>query len=229
MWLLLVEDEKRLAASLKRGLEEEGYRVDLAYDGEEGELVARTNAYDALIVDWRLPRRDGRTMIENLRQSGFDYPVLMLTALADIDHRVQGLDAGADDYMPKPFSFEELLARLRALLRRPPISVQQTVLHAGGFELDTARRLVHFEGTSLILRPKEFQLLDLFMRNPEVVLSRTVIAERVWGDPFYVSENVLDVTISGLRQKLSEVQGEATEQLRLETVRGVGYRLTETQ
>src|SRR5690554_2195644 len=104
MWLLLVEDEKRLGDSLKRGLEEEGYTVDLARDGREGEELARTNAYDALVVDWRLPRKDGRTVVEDLRRDGFQYPILMLTALSDIDHRVQGLDAGADDYLSKPFS-----------------------------------------------------------------------------------------------------------------------------
>jgi DNA-binding response OmpR family regulator len=228
MWLLLIEDEKHLGESLKRGLEEEGYTVDLARDGQEGEILARTNAYDALIVDWRLPRKDGRQVVENLRQEGMEYPILMLTALADIDHRVAGLDAGADDYLSKPFSFEELLARLRALLRRPPLSSQEHTLRLGGFEVDTVRHLARYEGSVVNLRPKEFQLLETFMRSPDAVLSRTVIAERVWGDPFYVSDNAIDVTISGLRQRMADAQ-DGRGAVRLETVRGVGYRLMHSE
>ena len=212
----------RLADSLKRGLEEEGYQVDLARDGEEGFSLGLVNAYDAAVVDWRLPRRDGRSVIEGLREAGRPFPILMLTALADLDHRIAGLDAGADDYLPKPFSFEELLARLRALLRRPPLAPQEAAPSLGGLQLDPARRVVLLGGRPLNLRPKEYALLELFMRRPGEVLSRTVIAERVWGDAFYVSENALDVTVSGLRQKL-----DATA-VRLETVRGVGYRLIES-
>ncbi len=228
MWLLLIEDEVRLADSLKAGLEEEGYLVDVAYNGIEGEALALTNAYDALIVDWRLPDRDGKTVIVRLRAAGRQYPILMLTALGDLEHRVAGLDAGADDYLAKPFKFEELLARLRALLRRPPFVVQEQVLRLGSLELDTRRRQATLNGAPMDLRPKEYALLEDLMRHPDEVLSRTVIAERVWGDPFYVTDNVIDVTISSLRQKLASAQAGVggRSALRIETVRGVGYRLT---
>ena len=230
MWILIIEDEARLAQTLKEGLEEEGYTVDVAANGRDGESQALANAYDALVVDWRLPGQDGKTVIEHVRAEGRAYPILMLTALDDVEHRVAGLDAGADDYLPKPFVFEELLARLRALLRRPPMAAQQTRITAGAVELDTRRRLVKVGGQILNLRPKEYALLEVLLREPEVAHSRSIIAERVWGDPFYVSDNAIDVTISGLRQKLDEAQdrrhasaGEA--RVVIETVRGVGYRL----
>jgi DNA-binding response OmpR family regulator len=227
MWVLLIEDEERLASSLAAGLEEEGYTVDVASDGVEGETLAQANAYDALIVDWRLPRRDGKTVVEHLRTDGKSYPILMLTALSDSDHRIEGLDAGADDYLPKPFVFEELLARLRALLRRPPLNQQEDVLRRGPLSVNSKRREVRWEGALLNLRPKEFELLELLARRPGEVLSRTVIAERAWGDPFYVSDNAIDVTVSGLRQKLSDAAGaDGTPGApHIETVRGVGYRL----
>lgn len=225
MWILLIEDEKRLAISLKNGLEEEGHVVDVVEHGIEGQSMAMDNAYDALIVDWRLPGRDGKTIIENLREAGRTVPVLMLTALGDVEHRVAGLDAGADDYLPKPFKFEELLALLRALQRRPPLAVQEDVLRKGSLEVDTRRRHVTLHGSRLDLRPKEYALLEDFVRHSEEVLSRTVIAERVWGDPFYVSDNVIDVTVSGLRHKLADAQDSEKPNVRIETIRGVGYRL----
>lgn len=226
MWILIIEDEARLARTLQEGLSEEGYTVDVAADGRTGEAMALANAYDALVVDWRLPGQDGKTVIERVRAAGRAYPILMLTALDDVEHRVAGLDAGADDYLPKPFVFEELLARLRALLRRPPLVAQQNRLQVGPVELDVRRRQVTVAGESLNLRPKEFALLELFLRDPEVAHARTVIAERVWGDPFYVSDNAIDVTISGLRQKLDEAQAAAAgPRVQVETVRGVGYRL----
>lgn len=227
MWILVIEDEARLSQVLKRGLETEGYLVDVASDGEEGETLARANAYDALIVDWRLPRQDGKTVIEHLRADGFTYPILMLTVLDDVDHRVSGLDAGADDYLAKPFAFEELLARLRALLRRPPLAAQDHLVSVGGLALNTERRQVLLHGNEIIVRPKEFSLLELFLRNPGAVFSRTLIAERVWGSALYVSDNVIDVTVSSLRHKLQEADqaGAAAPAPVIETVRGVGYRL----
>jgi DNA-binding response OmpR family regulator len=230
MWILLVEDEPRLAASLRRGLEEEGYTVDRAADAVEGEAVALANAYDAFIVDWRLPRGDGKTLVERLRAAGRTEPVLMLTALGDVEHRVAGLDAGADDYIAKPFAFEELLARLRALLRRPPLAQQEPVLRAGPLAVDPERRRVTVEGpggpVDLVLRPKEYDLLRLLLARPDAVLSRTVIAERVWGDPLFVSDNALDRTVSSLRQKLADArQAAGAGGPEIETVRGVGYRL----
>jgi DNA-binding response OmpR family regulator len=228
MWLLIIEDEVRLVSTLKSGLEEEGYIVDVAYDGEEGETLAMNNAYDALLVDWRLPKQDGKTIIEHLRGVGRNVPILMLTALSDVDHRVAGLDAGADDYLPKPFKFEELLARLRALLRRPHLSTDEHLLKRDGLEMDTRQRRVLYKGKVLDLRPKEFSFLEELLRHPDEILSRTVIAERVWGDIYFVSDNVIDVTVSSLRHKLYEVQAVGASPkspLHIETVRGMGYRL----
>ena len=228
MWLLLIEDEARLASSLKQGLEEEGFQVDHTPSGRQGQKMALENAYDILLVDWRLPDLDGKSVIEHLRQKKRTYPILMLTALGDVDHRVAGLNAGADDYLPKPFKFDELLARLRALLRRPPLASQIHLLHLGDLELDTPRHTARLCGQVLDLRPKEFALLADFLRHPDEVLSRTVIAERVWGDPFYTSDNVIDVTISNLRQKLADAQQIHSDCSvpRIETVRGVGYYIT---
>lgn len=227
MWILLIEDERRLADSLRTGLQEEGFQVDVAPDGIEGESLALLNAYDALVVDWRLPGQDGKTLVEHVRSAGRKTPIIMLTALSDVEHRVAGLDAGADDYLPKPFKFEELLARLRAVMRRPPLAAQGEQLHLGPIELDARKRRVTYGGVQLDLRPKEFALLEDLLRHPDEVISRTVLAERVWGDAFFVSDNVIDVTVSGLRQKLSEARGAAGEgpAVQIETVRGVGYRL----
>lgn len=223
MWVLVIEDDERLADLLRRGLEAESFTVDIATDGEEGEDQARLNAYDALIVDWRLPRKSGRDLLENLRNDGVKTPAIMLTALDDVEHRVAGLDAGADDYLAKPFSFEELLARLRAVTRRPPMAQQDRTLAIGPLVMNTERRTVTVSGESLSLRPKEYALLEVLLRNAGSVLSRSVLAERVWGSALYVSDNVIDVTVSGLRQKLRDTD---EGRLQLETMRGVGYRLT---
>ncbi|MDT7856427.1 response regulator transcription factor [Rubrivirga sp. S365] len=231
MWILLIEDEARLAGAVQRGLEEEGYRVDLAADAEAGERLALANAYDAFVVDWRLPRGDGKTLVERVRAAGKDQPVLMLTALADVEHRVAGLDAGADDYLPKPFAFEELVARLRALLRRPPLSDVERTVSVGPLTIDAERRRATMDGPGgeavLTLRPKEYALLEVLLRSAGDALSRTVLAERVWGDALYVTDNALDVTVSGLRQRLADAEGasRAARAPRVETIRGVGYRL----
>ena len=229
MRLLLVEDEPRLAASLRRGLEEEGYTVDHAADAVEAGALAAGD-YDAFVVDWRLPRGDGRSFVAGLRAAGRTEPVIMLTALSDVEHRVAGLDAGADDYLAKPFAFEELLARLRALLRRPALAAPETALTFAGLTVDPERRRASLDGlrgqVRLELRPKEYDLLRLLLRQPEAVLSRTVIAERVWGDAVFVSDNALDRVVSSLRQQLAEsckVTGATGPEI--ETVRGVGYRL----
>lgn len=230
-WVLLIEDEARLADSVRRGLEEEGFTVDVARDAREGEAKALANGYDAFVVDWRLPHGDGKALVEVLRQHERHEPVLMLTALGDVGHRVAGLEAGADDYLPKPFAFEELVARLRALLRRPPLQQQERTLLAGALVMDTPSRRVTLTGPRgealLNLRPKEYALLELLLRHAGAVVSRTVIAERVWGDALYVTDNALDVTVSGLRRTLADAGREtgATEVPEIETVRGVGYRL----
>lgn len=228
MQVLVIEDEVRLAASLRRGLAEEGYHVAVAADGETGYHLAKATSFDVLIVDWRLPRRNGQALVRQLRAEGYPAPILMLTALGGIDHRVAGLDAGADDYLTKPFAFEELLARLRALVRRAQATdIGTTWVQQGALALDTRRRRVTCAGRPIDLRPKEFALLEAFLRQPGQVLSRTVLAEQVWGAAFYVTDNVIDVSMSRLRQKLEDAQGTcaAAERVRIETVRGVGYCL----
>ena len=195
------------------------------------ERLALANAYDAFVVDWRLPKGDGKTLVERLRAAGREEPVLMLTALSDVEHRVAGLDAGADDYLPKPFAFEELVARLRALLRRPPLSDQERTVTVGPLSLDGERRKVTMGGPRgeavLNLRPKEYAMLEVFMRSADAALSRTVLAERVWGDALFVTDNALDVTVSGLRQRLDDAvkASGADGAPHVETIRGVGYRL----
>ncbi|MDX1384036.1 MAG: response regulator transcription factor [Thermoanaerobaculia bacterium] len=226
--LLLVEDEDSLAAPLTRGLEEDGYLVATAADGRTGLREALSGAYDLMIVDWRLPEVDGLSLVRRLRAAGDATPVLMLTALHEVGHRVAGLDAGADDYLAKPFSFEELLARLRALLRRtegrstdadlPP----ETEIRVGSLEVDPARRTAAVGGRPLQLRNKEQLLLELLAGRAGSVVPRHAIAERVWGSAFGVTDNAIDITVSTLRAKLRQGNGPG-----IETVRGVGYRLTE--
>lgn len=226
--LLLVEDEESLARPTVRGLEEEGYLVALCQDGESGLKRALSEEFDLFVIDWRLPDLDGRTLIERIRAAGIRTPVLMLTAMRDVDHRVAGLDAGADDYLTKPFVFRELLARLRALLRRTA-SVQEQPVHqrihldAGPLHMDTARRKVSLAGRDLNLRTKEFRLLELLLRCKDKVSTRTTIAETVWGSAFEVTDNAIDVTVSNLRSRLES--GDDKSAVRIETIRGVGYRL----
>lgn len=229
--ILVVEDESVIAVPLRRGLEEEGYVVTVEADGQRGLAEALDGGYDALVVDWRLPRLDGRTLVERVRAGGLGVPVLMLTALHEVEYRIAGLDAGADDYLPKPFSFEELLARLRALLRRAQTQaeepgVQRIYLRLGSLHLDAARRRATAEQGSVAmeieLRDKEYRLLEVLMRSAGEVVSRTRIAERVWGSAFDVTDNAIDITASGLRQRLAEAEPTGVQ---METVRGVGYRL----
>ena len=229
--LLFVEDEQSVADPIRRGLEEEGYVVDWTPRGDEGLTQALATSYDVLIIDWRLPGMDGRTLIERLRQEGHHVPALMLTALQDVDHRVEGLDAGADDYLTKPFSFEELLARLRAITRRAqsggPVGMEPAQLQAGALRLDTKRRRVRYGTVDLDLRPKAFRLLELLLRKQDEVVTRTMIAERVWGSPFEVTANAIDVTISTLRRALQDAEPVDTGRpVVVETERGVGYRLS---
>lgn len=234
MWLLLVEDEKPLANTLKRGLEEEGHVVEVCHDGEEAELEGMVNDYDLVILDWRLPHKDGRDILIEWRKNDRSFPILMLTALGDSEHKVTGLDAGADDYMSKPFSFDELLARVRALARRSPDFSTSETVEIGPIKLDFRSHKLEICGRPLILRPKEFILFDLLLEHPETVFSKTHIAERVWGSAYYVTDNTIEATISTLRNKLTEAfehcdnySVDKNTQV-IETVRGAGYRFNQT-
>jgi two-component system response regulator MprA len=225
MKILVVDDERAVRESLQRALELEGYHVELAGDGEEAlERLASTSAPDAAILDVLMPGIDGLEVCRRLRAAGNALPVLMLTARAEVDSRVAGLDAGADDYLPKPFALAELLARLRALLRRAGNGDGAVdVLRFADLELDLGTRDVRRGDLSIDLTRTEFALLELFLRNPRQVLTRSIIFERVWGYDFGPTSNSLDVYIGYLRRKTEE--GGAPRLIH--TVRGVGYALRE--
>jgi two-component system, OmpR family, response regulator MprA len=226
MDILVVDDERAVRDSLRRALELEGYGVELAEDGEEAlRRLSGEPLPDAVILDVLMPGADGLEVCRRLRREGKQLPVLMLTARAEVDSRVAGLDAGADDYLPKPFALAELLARLRALLRRTGNGhgAAAEVLHFGDLVLDPGTREVRRGGEPIELTRTEFSLLELFLRNPRQVLTRTVIFERVWGYDFGPSSNSLDVYIGYLRRK-TEASGRGRL---IHTVRGVGYALRE--
>jgi two-component system OmpR family response regulator len=218
--VLVVEDEVKLAALLRRGLRGEGMGVDVAHTGEEGLMRALATSYDAIVLDLMLPGCDGFEVCRRLRAEEVWSPTLMLTALDDVEHRVRGLDSGADDYLAKPFSFEELLARLRALLRRaaPP---RPTVLGVGDLRLDPATHRAWRGDVELSLTTREFAMLETFMRHPGELLSRFDLLERVWDESYENRSNVIEVYIRYLRDKVDRPFGRQT----LETVRGAGYRL----
>lgn len=218
--VLVVEDEVRMAALIRRGLEEDGYAVDVATTGPDGLWQAREIAYDAVVLDVMLPGADGFTVCRQLRESGRWSPILMLTAREAVDDRIRGLDAGADDYLTKPFSFGELAARVRALIRRGG-GDRPTVLRVGPLTLDPASRRAWRDEDELTLSTKEFSLLELFLRNPDRVLSRTMILEHVWDFAYDGVSNVVDQYVSYLRRKIDKPYGGEL----LETVRGAGYRL----
>jgi len=221
MRILVVEDEHKIATFLRRGLTEEGYAVDLAYDGDEALDWSAVAPYDLIVLDVLLPKRSGIAVCRALRERGVHTPVLMLTARDAVEDRVAGLDAGADDYLVKPFAFSELLARMRALLRREP-TTQASLLQVADLTLDPATHIVTRAGAVIPLANKEYQILEYLMRNANRVLTRTLIAEHVWDYDFDRDSNVIDVHIRTLRRKLDD--GHATKVIH--TVRGVGYRLT---
>ena len=220
MRILVVEDEQKLAAVLRRGLEEHGYAVDCAHDGEEGLALIEIQPYDLVVLDILLPKLDGLAVCRQLRAERRDVPVLMLTARGTLDDRVAGLDSGADDYLVKPFAFRELVARVRALLRRENRS-KDPVLRAGDLELNTVTREVRRAGRVIELTTKEYSILEYLMINPNRVLTRSHIAEHVWNYDFVGISNVVDVYIGYLRRKL----GDDHEPRLLRTVRGSGYQL----
>ncbi|MEX0606940.1 MAG: response regulator transcription factor [Halofilum sp. (in: g-proteobacteria)] len=221
MRILVVEDEAEVAAYLAKGLKEHGYAVDLAHDGKEGLYMALSEPFDAMIIDRMLPNVDGLSIVRSIRQSGSTTPVLILSALGQVDDRVDGLREGSDDYLIKPFSFSELIARLDALQRRSTPSGEQTKLTVGDLEMDLLARSVRRSGREIDLKPREFALLEYLMRNTGRVITRTMLLEHVWDYHFDPQTNVIDVHISRLRQKLD--RGFDVELL--QTVRGAGYTL----
>jgi two-component system OmpR family response regulator len=220
--VLVVEDEVKMASLLKRGLEEEGHAVDIARDGPEGLWMAKENPYAAVVLDVMLPGADGFTVCRRLRDAGIWTPVLMLTARDAVDDRVRGLDAGADDYLVKPFSLLELAARLRALARRDDRE-RPAVLVQGDLRLDPSTKRVWRADSEISLSPKEFALLELFLRHPGAVLSRTQIIDAVWDFAYEGTSNVVDQYVTYLRRKVDAPFGRHD----IETVRGMGYRLRE--
>jgi len=222
MRILLVEDERKISAYVKRGLEEQGYAVDAVYTGQEALDWANTIDFDLIILDILLPEMDGLSVCRELRKKGSRVPVLMLTARDAIDDRVAGLDAGADDYLVKPFAMKELLARLRALSRRSNEAPKETLLQIADLTLDTLTKRVKRGGKLITLTSKEFAVLECLMREPERVLSRTQIAEHVWNYDVFNQSNVVDVYIRNLRRKIDD----PFELKLLHTIRGSGYRIS---
>jgi len=220
MRILVVEDDLQLADVIKRGLLEQGYSVDNAYDGEEGQYMAEKVPYDLIILDIMLPKKDGIAVCRELRTRRVNTPILMLTARDSIEDKVKGLDSGADDYQVKPFAFIELLARTRALLRRETLPKTGKLEH-GGLVMDTLSREVWRGSRKIELTTKEYAILEFFMRRPNVVITRRMLEENAWDYEFDGLSNIIDVYIRRLRRKIDE--GE-TESL-IQTVRGAGYRL----
>jgi len=219
MYILLVEDELRLAQVVRKVLEEEGHTVDAAHDGEEGLAMAMDGSHDVIVLDVLLPGIDGFEVCRSLRANRVDTPVLLLTALDAVEDRVRGLDAGADDYLPKPFAFQEMLARLRALGRRRVQARDADQLETGDLTLDLRRRRAARGGHTIDLSPKEFALLEFLMRNQGRVVTRTQILDHVWGYDYSPDSNLVDVYVTYLRRKID--RGHPRKLIR--TVRGAGY------
>jgi DNA-binding response OmpR family regulator len=224
MRLLLVEDEEGIGKFVSQGLYEANHVVDWVKDGKQGLAYALSTPYDAIILDLMLPRMDGLDLIVELRREGIKTPILCLTARDTVEDRVRGLNAGADDYLVKPFDFSELLARINALLRRPPLQLEG-ILRVADLELDTTKHTVRRGGNPIELSPREFMLLEFLMRNVGHVLTRTQIGERVWGFDFYNTSNVVDVYIGYLRRKIDNNVNRSL----IKTIRGVGFQLSDDE
>jgi heavy metal response regulator len=220
MRILVVEDEKKVASFIKKGLEEENYAVDIAYDGEEGLVLAEINEYDLVLLDIMLPKLDGMEVLRRIRGNGSGVPILMLTAKDAVEDIVSGLDSGSDDYLTKPFSFAELLARVRALLRRKT-KEKTDFLTIGDLILSTSTHRVKRGGKEIELTAKEYALLEYLMRNPNRILTRTLITEHVWDYHFDPSTNVIDVYVNYLRKKIDQ----GFEKKLIHTIRGSGYMI----
>ncbi|HYE45959.1 MAG TPA: response regulator transcription factor [Caulobacter sp.] len=221
MRILIIEDDLEAAEAMRRGLTEAGYECEHASDGELGLDAARAGGFNVLIVDRMMPRRDGVSVVETLRREGDATPVLFLSALGEIDDRVVGLKAGADDYLVKPFAFPELIARVEALSRRRETGAVSTTLKVGELEMNLLTREVHRSGKEVDLQPREFQLLEFLMRHAGQSVTRTMLLEKVWEYHFDPQTNVIDVHISRLRAKIDK----GFDRPMLQTVRGAGYRL----
>ncbi|HVA36774.1 MAG TPA: response regulator transcription factor [Candidatus Dormibacteraeota bacterium] len=219
MRVLIVEDDAELCGVIERALREEGFETFVAHDGKTGEALASEGGYDALVLDWNLPERSGVEIVARMRDADDQTPVLMVTARDELDDRVYGLDAGADDYVVKPFHVEELAARLRSAIRRA--GTQRTARYvAGPIEVDVRARRASVDGNEIALTGREFELLEYLVRNAGIALARDRIEEAVWGATFEAASNVLDVFIRRLRRKLGDAEGA------VETIRGFGYRLS---
>ena len=221
MYILVVEDERRLAQVVRRVLEEEGHTVDVAHDGEDGLAMAMDGSHDVIALDVLLPGIDGFEISRRLRAGGIDTPVLLLTALDAVEDRVRGLDAGADDYLPKPFAFQELLARLRALGRRRVQAREPDKLQMDDLVLDLRRRRAERAGKTIELSPKEFALLEFLLRNEGRVVTRSQILDHVWGYDYSPDSNLVDVYVTYLRRKVDR----GHDRRLIRTVRGSGYAL----
>jgi two-component system OmpR family response regulator len=221
MKVLVVEDDAKTGAYIKRSLEEQGHVLDLASNGRDGLFLATGATYDVVVVDRMLPELDGLSLVKAVRAAGVKTPVLFLTTMSGVSDRVAGLEAGADDYLVKPFAFAELLARIHALARRPPIAQVETVLKVADLEMDLMSRKVHRAGQDIELQPREFRLLEYLLRNAGRVVTRTMLLENVWDFHFDPKTNIVETHISRLRSKIDRQF--ATELI--ETVRGSGYRI----
>nr|BAL58472.1 two-component system, OmpR family, copper resistance phosphate regulon response regulator CusR [Candidatus Acetothermum autotrophicum] len=224
MRILVVEDQPELAGFIRQGLTEEHYAVDVAYDGEEALFLTQLHPYDLIILDILLPKKDGLTMLRELRQAGRLTPVLLLTAKDALQEKVHGLDSGADDYLTKPFAFAELLARVRALLRRGS-QAQPRLLRVADLTLDLVTHQVQRNGKEIELTGKEYEVLEYFMRHPNRVITRTELSEHVWAGDFDSFSNLIDVFIYRLRRKIDR---DSPVKL-FRTIRGVGYQLQDPQ
>ncbi|MFH0990365.1 MAG: response regulator transcription factor [bacterium] len=224
MRILVIEDDSKIAASISKHLRAEGFAVDIASDGKTGEELAYVNTYDVILLDVLLPRQDGWVTCRNLRRARILTPILMLTALDDVQDKIRGLDGGADDYLAKPFHSGELLSRIRALARRRT-EVRSSMIEYSGLRVDLAARRTYREGKEILLTAKEFSLLELFMMNPGKVLSRETISEHLWDMNFEPRSNVIDSFVRYLRQKVDK----GFETTLIHTVRGAGYLLSENE
>ncbi len=223
MRILIVEDEKKVWQFLKKGFQAESFSVDVATDGEQGLSLARTGSYDVIILDIMLPRKDGIELLKELRASKVASPVLILSARSEVDDRVQGLNLGADDYLPKPFSYSEVLARVRAIVRRKSADVQTSILLLADLKVDLLSRRVERASIEISLTAKEFELLEYLLRSKGRVLSRAILMEHIWDMNFDSETNIVDVLVNRLRRKIDD---DFTPKL-IHTVRGVGYVMKE--